>query len=227
MNQTYLVKTFVGVVAATAFLVSGAAFAQNVSSSCLTNLNLAVGSRGEEVYKLQRFLVDQGLLKVAPTGYYGPLTEQAVNNFEAKGLCEFAPRLNLISPNASIQIKVGDSLKVDWSSENYSLDNNITIVLRPKGLQAWVPSQNGAFAAIVKNDGEEIITPATLQEGEYSIRVLCTDVPHCVFDDSDGFVTVVDSGEQNTNASLSSQTQLASVLVGFQTLLAKFEEIVR
>jgi peptidoglycan hydrolase-like protein with peptidoglycan-binding domain len=42
---------------------------------------LTVGSRGSEVTQLQQFLVVQGYLTVAPTGYFGPLTEAACPPF--------------------------------------------------------------------------------------------------------------------------------------------------
>jgi peptidoglycan hydrolase-like protein with peptidoglycan-binding domain len=47
-------------------------------------VNLTVGSRGAEVTKLQQILVSQGLLNVAPTGYFGVLTKRAVATYQAK-----------------------------------------------------------------------------------------------------------------------------------------------
>lgn len=46
--------------------------------------NLTLGSTGEEVTKLQEFLLAEGLLAsdVTPTGYFGPLTEEAVKKFQ-------------------------------------------------------------------------------------------------------------------------------------------------
>ena len=46
--------------------------------------NLSLGSTGEEVTKLQERLVALGLLSVEPTGYFGPLTEAAVKQFQTQ-----------------------------------------------------------------------------------------------------------------------------------------------
>lgn len=46
--------------------------------------NLWLGSRGEDVKRLQSFLIDRGfLLPGYDTGYYGPLTQAAVKRFQA------------------------------------------------------------------------------------------------------------------------------------------------
>lgn len=48
---------------------------------------LQEGDKDGSVYTLQEYLADKGLLDVAPTGYYGTLTEQAVISFqESAGL---------------------------------------------------------------------------------------------------------------------------------------------
>jgi len=230
MNHTYLVRIFTGAIMVGSLFVSSAVSAQSFPSTtggCLSGSDLRIRSTGEEVSKLQLFLAQQGFLSVAPTGYFGLLTEKAIRDFEASGLCERAPQLTLLSPNTSLVLSTQSSFEVTWSSVNYPVDKNITIVLRPSGLQSWVPSQNGAFAAIVKNDGQETVRPSSLQGGEYFVRILCTDVPHCVFDDSDEPLTVVDVTEQNEGVSISNQTQLASVLLGFQTLLTKLGELIR
>ena len=44
---------------------------------------LSLGSKGAEVSALQRFLVAQGYLNVPPTGYFGSVTEQAVEAFQS------------------------------------------------------------------------------------------------------------------------------------------------
>jgi len=51
--------------------------------------NLTIGSRGTDVTELQELLRGQGLLNAEPTGYFGPLTEQAVKNFQrARGISD-------------------------------------------------------------------------------------------------------------------------------------------
>jgi chitodextrinase len=61
----------------------------------LVNLtrNLALGSSGTDVTQLQQFLVTQGDLTAAPTGYFGTLTQAAVEQFQ---------KANNISPVGSI-----------------------------------------------------------------------------------------------------------------------------
>src|SRR3989338_5719950 len=44
--------------------------------------NLALGSRGAEVTELQTFLTSLGLLASEPTGYYGVLTQAAVQAYQ-------------------------------------------------------------------------------------------------------------------------------------------------
>ncbi|WP_192929657.1 cell wall hydrolase [Alkaliphilus serpentinus] len=43
---------------------------------------LKFGSRGSEVIRLQQALKNKGYFHVNPTGYYGPITERAVINFQ-------------------------------------------------------------------------------------------------------------------------------------------------
>jgi len=43
---------------------------------------LGSGDKGEDVFQLQKFLVQQGFLSVAPTGHYGPATVAAVKKFQ-------------------------------------------------------------------------------------------------------------------------------------------------
>lgn len=51
--------------------------------------NLSQGMRDDDVFKLQEELAKEGLLKVQPTGFFGPLTENAVKEFQKEhGLTE-------------------------------------------------------------------------------------------------------------------------------------------
>ena len=45
---------------------------------------LKIGSYGREVKKVQKFLKDQGLFKGEITGYFGPITKEAVKKFQEK-----------------------------------------------------------------------------------------------------------------------------------------------
>jgi len=57
------------------------------TSSAKFNVNLGVGSRGADVMRLQEVLAALGFFKVTPTGYFGPITLQAVKDYQtAKGI---------------------------------------------------------------------------------------------------------------------------------------------
>jgi hypothetical protein len=61
-------------------------FAASAATTSISH-SLSVGSRGEEVMALQGLLAKLGLLKSAPTGYFGNLTRVAVISFQrANGL---------------------------------------------------------------------------------------------------------------------------------------------
>lgn len=47
--------------------------------------SLSVGATGSDVTTLQAFLAAHGYLKVSPTGYFGPLTQAAVAQWQANG----------------------------------------------------------------------------------------------------------------------------------------------
>lgn len=66
------ILTAVGIFLLTAISLNAATF----------NLNLSVTSRGEEVKKVQQFLIDKGFLSGAVTGYFGDLTKKAVQSFQ-------------------------------------------------------------------------------------------------------------------------------------------------
>jgi hypothetical protein len=53
-----------------------------VSPAMANNTLLKFGSRGDEVTRLQQLLADKGFLDHEATGYYGPLTTQAVIKFQ-------------------------------------------------------------------------------------------------------------------------------------------------
>ncbi len=59
-------------------LFSGSALAADLGDRLLT-----VGSRGDDVYKLQQELQVKGYFDATPTGYYGEVTRQAVREFQS------------------------------------------------------------------------------------------------------------------------------------------------
>lgn len=70
------------------FGVFALVLAVGVNAYAQTNLsfvsNLDIGSRGSEVMNLQKCLTENGVFHVAPTGYYGSITAQAVQEFQAR-----------------------------------------------------------------------------------------------------------------------------------------------
>lgn len=54
------------------------------AAACTIDRTLALGARGDDVRCLQQFLIQQGLLTPdSATGFFGPLTEKAVQRFQA------------------------------------------------------------------------------------------------------------------------------------------------
>ncbi len=70
--------------AASLLLFMSIPFFVSADSSCPTlTRSLSRGTSGEDVRQLQRFLIDEGeLLSGNRTGYFGPLTEEAVGNWQ-------------------------------------------------------------------------------------------------------------------------------------------------
>ncbi len=65
-------------------LISVSAAGNSAKSFTFTH-NLTIGIHGDEVSALQQFLIEGGFLKiVAPTGYFGPLTKEALRVWQAK-----------------------------------------------------------------------------------------------------------------------------------------------
>lgn len=69
----------------------------------LANRNLAQGSEGDDVRGLQEFLQTEGYLAVAPTGYFGNLTAQAVAKWQAR---EGVSALGMFGPLSRERIKI-------------------------------------------------------------------------------------------------------------------------
>src|ERR1043166_7246274 len=73
------------------FLASAATACPNLSR------NLSLGSRGTDVIQLQQFLISQNLLASdSATGYFGRLTQAAVQKFQCKNMniCSGSPATN-------------------------------------------------------------------------------------------------------------------------------------
>lgn len=56
----------------------------SLTSAAVFNTNLALGSRGNEVKKMQDFLITQGLLAGPSTTYFGAQTKKSVQSFQKK-----------------------------------------------------------------------------------------------------------------------------------------------
>jgi peptidoglycan hydrolase-like protein with peptidoglycan-binding domain len=56
----------------------------NINAAEMFTESLTEGSSGEEVYRLQQVLKDLNLLNVDPTGYFGPVTSNAVFKFQQR-----------------------------------------------------------------------------------------------------------------------------------------------
>ena len=65
--------------------------------------NLAQGSEGDDVRGLQEFLQTEGYLAVAPTGYFGTITAQAVAKWQAK---EGVSALGMFGPLSRERVKI-------------------------------------------------------------------------------------------------------------------------
>lgn len=64
---------------------SGAAASAAAPHACpVFSRTLSRGATGEDVRELQKILVSGGYLKAEPTGYFGALTEKALQDFQAK-----------------------------------------------------------------------------------------------------------------------------------------------
>ncbi len=106
------------------------------------NVNLKIGSRGAEVSRLQKFLNQNGHLRVQATGYFGPLTFAAVQKFQkANGVvstgyfgpltrakikivtCDPQPQpdsewyLKVVTPSTGTQWQMGTNQTISWVSK--------------------------------------------------------------------------------------------------------------
>lgn len=70
--------------------------------------NLGLGSTGDEVTELQKFLLAEGLLAsdVTPTGYFGSLTEEAVKKYQQANGIEMA---GVVGPKTRAALNGGSS----------------------------------------------------------------------------------------------------------------------
>jgi len=74
----------------------------NNTKSCNFTKNLRIGSQGEDVKDIQRFLKKQGFFNHPYiTSYYGPVTDKAVRAFQAKYADEILKPLGLTSPTGN------------------------------------------------------------------------------------------------------------------------------
>ena len=85
---------------------------------------LSPGSTGEDVTELQTILAAGGYLSVAPTGYYGSLTEAAVEAYQAAhGLSQ----LGVVGPATRAALNSGAGASSSASTSGYTFSNFLDI----------------------------------------------------------------------------------------------------
>ncbi len=84
MKKIIVTALFIGVFASQVLMVSAGYFNTSPASNCEAHITrtLQIGAENSEVYTLQRILVQQGFLDVAPNGYFGRQTKYAVQAFQ-------------------------------------------------------------------------------------------------------------------------------------------------
>lgn len=92
----------------------GSPISQPTRASCpILNRNLSRGSRGDDIRQLQQFLISQDLLAAdSPTGFFGALTERAVQQFQCRkmNVCAGSSVSNgygAVGPRTRAQIGIG------------------------------------------------------------------------------------------------------------------------
>jgi peptidoglycan hydrolase-like protein with peptidoglycan-binding domain len=95
---------------------------------------LTFGSRGAEVTKLQQILVEQKLLTVAPTGYFGVLTKRAVATYQAKN--GIVPAAGYFGPITRGVMLAADVCGNNPTTPQPDPTNGVTIT-SPKGDVNW------------------------------------------------------------------------------------------
>jgi peptidoglycan hydrolase-like protein with peptidoglycan-binding domain len=95
---------FTGLLLSVFLSFSGSAFADTALPVVCTSLttNLASGSTGTQVVSLQNFLSASGFLSVPSSGYFGPLTKDALMNFQAS---QQVPQVGSVGPMTRASIK--------------------------------------------------------------------------------------------------------------------------
>lgn len=120
---------------------------------------LTKGSRGDKVKELQKMLIDNGLLdKQYATGYFGPLTENALKSFQSKAGLPTSGSFDDMTSSALTNIGGADII-----------DNHPNIVGTPlgdymKNLKATNPGLYYTLAGAAKNG--VMITPGMLKQAQ-------------------------------------------------------------
>jgi peptidoglycan hydrolase-like protein with peptidoglycan-binding domain len=95
-------------------------------TSCpLLSSYLKRGSTGAEVSALQEFLYEKGMFKQEPTGYFGPVTEQAVQLYQASKGIQQVGNVGPITRDAIIADCGGNATPVSGGGTNTAVSNSI------------------------------------------------------------------------------------------------------
>jgi N-acetylmuramoyl-L-alanine amidase len=126
---------------------------------------LQFGDQGQQVAALQEKLVLLGYLEVAPTGYYGPLTEEAVRllqqdfSLSANGVAGPETLYRLVEIEKMARVVYGEA-----RGESYEGQVAVAAVIRNRVYSPEFPStiegviyQRNAFTAV--HDGQYFLTP--------------------------------------------------------------------
>ena len=126
----------------TATTSGGASPSSEPCPSFTLTQNLSLGSKGQDVTTLQEFLVAQGYLHVAPTGYFGTLTQAAVQAFqEANGIAA----IGQVGPltRAKIESTTGTCAQTATNSSSSSISSTSTATPTPGLITPIIPGYGG------------------------------------------------------------------------------------
>lgn len=119
----------------------------------ILNRSLSQGSRGDDVIGLQEFLQTQGYLAVSPTGYFGPMTSQAVAKWQTS---EGVSAVGVFGPMSRERLKVrcggGSGGSLQASPQNGA--SPLTVTFTPN-VQIRFPSGDLGSYKIDFGDGED------------------------------------------------------------------------
>lgn len=166
MKQIIAIIGFLGVFAAQTSISSAAYFSNAPVIRCETQITktLQIGSENNDVYILQRMLVNAGFLGATPNGYFGYQTAAAVRAFQ---LHNGIPATSIVGPMTrdAVNERLCDANLVDntyyneYSYDTYGYSTGITYVgnidpyvkvIAPQSSNptVYTTPQNGSYAAM-------------------------------------------------------------------------------